>query len=1278
MRSQTGSTQKINIIILLAGSFVFLVGLLAWFALDRVEKRIRADTGDALETVLQTTRESLTLWAQNNQFLLTRLGENPQLVALVERQLTVPPRREDLVTSPALSKLRDLFGLIEDRFETSDLFIISPDLINIASMQNASLGLKNLIAGQRLDLLNRVFQGEAVMVPPVWSMVEHGLLSEDSSGTATTMFFVAPIKKTNGDVIAAIARQIGPEKDFTRLIQLGQMGESGETYAFDSYGRLLSESRFDEGLHEIGLITKGQRGILSIWLRDPGGNLMKGFAPKVSTYQQPMTLMADQATKGQSGTNVEGYRDYRGIRVYGTWLWDKQLGIGLATEIDEDEALVSYYTTRTVVIILLGVTVILALGSLLFAVLIDERANRALRRSHDELEMRVEERTAELRKLSRATEDSPASVVITDKSGMIEYVNPTFTEVTGYTTDEAIGKNPRILKSGNLPSSFYEGLWNTILAGDIWRGDLINRRKDGTDFWESASISPIKNDDGDISHFVAVKQDITDRKKMEEALIQARQAADDASKAKSDFLANMSHEIRTPMNAVIGMTHLALKTDLSTKQRDYLSKIQSSARSLLGIINDILDFSKIEAGKLDMESVDFNLDEVMENLANLITVKAQEKKGLEVLFDVAADVPRNLNGDSLRLGQILINLGSNAVKFTEAGEIVFSCELVNRNDEQVTLKFAVTDTGIGLNDEQVDKLFTSFSQADTSTTRKYGGTGLGLAISKKLVNLMGGKIWAKSSYGKGTTFNFTAEFSVGEEKIKEVALPSKDMRGMKVLVVDDNATSRRILKDLLESFSFNVSLAVSGEEGIDEIERADTDDPFELVLMDWKMPGINGIEAAARIKNHSELTHKPPIILVTAYGREEVLQDAENVGLDGFLLKPVNPSVLFDSVVMAFGKEGLEPTDYTKEEIGSAEKMKEIEGAKVLLVEDNEINQQVAREILEEAGLSVTLASNGQEAVEAVTVESFDAVLMDIQMPVMDGYTATKKIRNLSSDIRNVPIVAMTAHAMAGDAERSLAAGMNDHVTKPIDPDQLLSTLEKWISPKKGRDRSREISVAEKLKSARTEPTVNELPETLPGFDLDEGLTRLQDNRKLYIKLLQGFSRNYAAAVSEIKAAVESQDWRQAQHRVHDIKGLAGNLAAKQLHVSAAEFEQLLKDMGSNHSPTPKEVDQKFAALIQNLTQALEAVQTLGEKRVNSSAQHAAEERDRLPPDLANEFATRIRKAVEIGDVTQLTAIADDLMAQSETYAPYSEEIVRMADDFDFEGLIELADGLTG
>jgi len=439
----------------------------------------------------------------------------------------------------------------------------------------------------------------------------------------------------------------------------------------------------------------------------------------------------------------------------------------------------------------------------------------------------------EMRKLSRAIEQSPTSVVVTDLNGIIEYVNPKFTEVTGYKAEEAIGQNPKVLNSGKQSHEHYKNLWDTILAGEEWHGEFCNKKKNGALYWEFAHISPIRTAEGTITHFVAVKEDITERKRMEEELIQAKLAADEANKAKGDFLANMSHEIRTPMNAVIGMSHLALKTELTRKQRDYLTKIQSSANSLLGIINDILDFSKIEAGKMDIESVDLNLEEVLDNLANLITVKAHEKEDLEVLFATAHDVPRFLVGDPLRLGQVLINLANNAVKFTNVGEIVVSTERLKQTDDQVTLKFSVSDTGIGLTREQVDKLFQSFTQADTSTTRKYGGTGLGLTISKRLVEMMGGEIWVESEPGQGTTFHFTATFALGREEPGKRHAPPPDLRGMKVLVVDDNATSREILQKILESFSFEVAQAASGEEGIRELENAPKESPFELVIIDW-------------------------------------------------------------------------------------------------------------------------------------------------------------------------------------------------------------------------------------------------------------------------------------------------------------------------------------------------------------------------------------------------------------------------------------------------------------
>jgi signal transduction histidine kinase len=757
---------------------------------------------------------------------------------------------------------------------------------------------------------------------------------------------------------------------------------------------------------------------------------------------------------------------------------------------------------------------------------------------------------------------------------------------------------------------------------------------------------------------------------MMEDLDEARNEAQDATKAKSEFLANMSHEIRTPMNAIMGMAHLALKTDLTAKQYDYLKKVDISAKSLLGIINDILDFSKIEAGKMDMESVDFQLEDTLDNISTLVGIKTQEK-GLELLFKTDPSVPRALVGDPLRLGQILINLSNNAVKFTDAGEIVVSTELVKKDGAQVTLKFSVQDTGIGMTEKQAAKLFQPFAQADSSTTRKYGGTGLGLTISKRLAEMMGGEIWVESEQGQGSTFSFTANFGLGKEKAKRRYKPASEMRGMKVLVVDDNATSRDILQEMLESFTFEVTVAASGAEAITELESAGEDKSFELVVMDWKMPGMDGIEASKRIKHHKDLDRIPPIILVTAYGREEVMQQAEEVGLEGFLLKPVNPSMLFDTIMQAFGEAVPESSRIAQRHEQEAEALKHIQGAHVLLVEDNEINQQVAKEILEGAGLNITLANNGQEAIDAIQKNEYDAVLMDVQMPVMDGYTATGKLRK-DQRFKELPIIAMTAHAMAGDADKSIAAGMSDHVTKPIDPDQLFATLQKWIKPVAERTVVPKSPVRdEPAEPDQTVPLEEGLPESLPGFDLTAGLSRLMGNERLYRKLLVDFGVQYAGTAGEIRQALDAKDFNQAHSLVHNLKGLAGNLAATDLQAAAVAMETLVKGQAAE-TASDQELNRKLKDLESALEQTLEAVRILGPMAEKKTDEAIADEVSSILRELVRKVADRIKAAAEMGDMMQIKSIAEDLKSESDSAAPFCNRIVRLAEDFDFDGIQNL------
>lgn len=686
--------------------------------------------------------------------------------------------------------------------------------------------------------------------------------------------------------------------------------------------------------------------------------------------------------------------------------------------------------------------------------------------------------------------------------------------------------------------------------------------------------------DGSPKTLMGIAQDITERENHKYHLHESLEKLEEANRIKSEFLATMSHEIRTPMNAILGLTHLALQLDLNEKQFSYISKIDQSAKSLLSIINDILDYSKIEAGKLELEVVPMDLDLNLNTISTLFALQAQEL-GIELIYEFDNNIPINLKGDPLRINQILNNLVSNSLKFTEKGEIVISVYKIDENDKKMIIGFSVSDTGVGIPESKLNSLFQSFQQADSSITRKYGGTGLGLTIVKNLITLMNGEISFESELNVGTTFKFTIELERSENEKNRIEKNLNTLKDMKILVCDDNETFRTIIKNTLQSFCFKVETVESGFDAINEL-ILNNHDPYDLVLMDWNMPELDGIEASKFIKNNKSISKVPIIIMVSAYTKDDLLESAEQAGIDSFIVKPINHSTLFDSIMSVMGYNDIINT-YEDRNSNVYDKTNLLQNKRILLVEDNEINQMVANDLLKNHGIIVEIADNGLKAIEKIKENGanfYDIVLMDLHMPVMDGYTATIELRKEYTDSELI-ILAMTADAMSGIYDKCIEVGMQDYITKPIDPHKLVSTLSHWLNNNLNNTR-----YIEKSFSANDHETMLDFK----FLNSEVSIKKLNGNISLYKKLLRKFYNSYSNFDIEYIISLKGKEDNEYMRYFHNLKGVSGTVGSDILYKIARSIEiSLLKDIDSN-------IDTQLQLIKENLDKIISELQVFLEK----------------------------------------------------------------------------------
>ncbi|WP_179957783.1 PAS domain S-box protein [Exilibacterium tricleocarpae] len=1358
---------------------------------------------ESLQTVLLTTQQAVRSWVNEEKRAAQLWARDPELLRLTEVLLDSGAGTRAPIDLPAA-----LFRADPQR----DFSIIDPRHRVIAASNPALIGTASLLPGDREEA-RRAWHGETTMTPPILSGT--AARRQASPQPLPLMFVNTPIRNGRNDIIALLSLHVDPRQYFDPLLSRGRVS-GGETLAFNRSGLLLSESRFESQLRDIGLLQPQQRSALNVALRNPGVDLTAAPQPQPDFTHLPLTQMAASAIQGGSDVNTRGYRDYRGVNVIGAWLWDDELNFGLATEIDYDNAYLIYTRNRNLTLLTaLFFGVILAtllwlqvrnqykyrdlshqlesiLSNTTSLIYIKDRedrlllANRAFneafarrnetllgqnlqqllmpasvpqsdyydqlvleekrpveyeqtlalqgekrvyltvkfpmcdqeertyaigavstditsrreietaleererfldsmmanlpgmvyrRRGDDsyamvylsqgcltltayppkcfineevsflsiihaqdrelvmqtikasldqhrsfEVEYRirsangaekwvwergrgiydynddiafiegfvtdisdrkqidkelaahrqhlaslVRERTQQLDyeriRLNALIDNAADGIVNVDGNGIITLFSPAAEKIFGYSIDEVIGKNVTLLIPDDQQGGHLAGIARNSTPGSP---PLASRtlqlkavHKDGHHFPIELSLSQATVDQEVI--FTGIIRDITERLEHQKTLEATTAMAEEASQTKSEFLANMSHEIRTPMNAIIGMTQLALQTDLNDKQKRFLTAVNTASNNLMGIINDILDFSKIEAGKLDIEDIPFNLNDVMDTVADMAAARAQEK-GLEFIFDIARDVPLHLTGDALRLNQIFTNLCSNAVKFTDSGEIILQARRLRGDDQKVILKFSVTDTGIGISQANQKHLFQAFSQADATITRKYGGTGLGLSICKKLVTLMDGSISVNSEEGKGSRFSFVLSFGLDRSQPAVATTEvDADLAPAAILVAESQPASRRILLAQLQRAGLTATAVDKPAELFDRL--ASTASRIDLLLLNWKLDNTGGGDLLRQIRAAKDLQQPAVITMVTHHNRDEFTELAQAFGIGSMLTKPFNSSEFFTALNRAAAGEragARTPVPATPAANAGALTKK-----RILVVEDNDINQLVAGEILEDLGYDVDLAGNGEEALEKIKHHQFDAVLMDVQMPVMDGYAAAREIRKTAGG-KHLPIIAMTANAMASDRDKCLVAGMNDFLGKPINLERLGTTLRHWLQLEEPDSDSSQPPPAADLP----------LPKQAPGLNIELGLINCSYNKAFYLKLLNKFTGDYSPRLHNVRELIDTGKRQDAIHIVHAIKGVSGNLGATALYASARSLESALRSNSSEAALLSEQFEQ--------------------------------------------------------------------------------------------------------